>query len=155
MGVGEDPVCLDVGKEYVGEKEEFFWPMRQKRYDCCKGRRNASGEEADQYLKELTKLDIAAASHLATDRETWREIIKVTVAERHLTTERERERERGGRGREREGEGERGGRERGERERERDIERGRERGREREREGEKEGGEREGEREKRERERQR
>ena len=34
-----------------------------------------------QDLKEWTKLDMAAASQLATDRERWREIIKVTAAQ--------------------------------------------------------------------------
>ena len=34
-----------------------------------------------QDLKEWTKLNIAAASQLATDRERWREIIKVTAAQ--------------------------------------------------------------------------
>ena len=32
-----------------------------------------------QDLKEWTKLDMAAAPQLATDRERWREIIKVTA----------------------------------------------------------------------------
>ena len=34
-----------------------------------------------QDLKEWTKLDIAGASQLATDRERWRKIIKVTAAQ--------------------------------------------------------------------------
>ena len=34
-----------------------------------------------QNLKEWTKLDIAGASQLATDRERWRTIIKVTAAQ--------------------------------------------------------------------------
>ena len=69
-------------KSMAERKMRFFDRIvRQKRYDSCKGRRNASGEEADQDLKEWTKLDIAAASQLATDRERWREIIKVTVAD--------------------------------------------------------------------------
>ena len=34
-----------------------------------------------QYLKEWTKLDIDGASQLATDRERWRKIINVTVAQ--------------------------------------------------------------------------
>ena len=34
-----------------------------------------------QDLKEWTMLDIAAASQLATDRERWRKIIKVTTAQ--------------------------------------------------------------------------
>ena len=34
-----------------------------------------------QDLKEWTRLDIAAASQLATDQERWQEIIKVTAAQ--------------------------------------------------------------------------
>ena len=47
-----------------------------------KRRRSRPAKAWFQDLKEWTKLDIAAASQLATDREIWREIIKVTVAQR-------------------------------------------------------------------------
>ena len=52
-------------------------------------------------MKEWTKLDIAGASQLATDRERWRKIIKVTAAQIAPPDQREREGEREG-GRERE-----------------------------------------------------
>ena len=42
-----------------------------------------------QDLKEWTKLDIAAASQLATDRERWRKIIKFTAAQIAPPDERE------------------------------------------------------------------
>ena len=33
MGVGEDWVCFDVEKEYVGEEDEVIWPHRpEERY---------------------------------------------------------------------------------------------------------------------------
>ena len=53
MGVGEDWVCFDVEKEYVGEEDEVLWPHHpEERYgekrDWCKGRWKASGEGADQ-----------------------------------------------------------------------------------------------------------
>ena len=58
-----------------------------------------------QDLKEWTKLDISGASQLATDRERWCEIIKVTAAQIAPPDEREgeggREGTQGGRGRER------------------------------------------------------
>ena len=43
-----------------------------------------------QDLTESTKLDIAAASQLATDRERWRKIIKVAAAQIAPPHERER-----------------------------------------------------------------
>ena len=51
MGVGEDWVCFDAEKEYVGEEDEVLW-------------------------QDWTKLDMADASQLATDWKRWRELIK-------------------------------------------------------------------------------
>ena len=58
-----------------------------------KRRRGTPATTWFQDLKEWTKLDIAGASQLATDRERWRNIIKVTAAERKREREGERERE--------------------------------------------------------------
>ena len=89
MGV-EDWVCFDVEKEYVGEEDEVLWQHRtEERYgektDAREdGRQAKKGQSATtwfQDLKDLTKLDIASASQLATDREEWRKIIKVTAAQ--------------------------------------------------------------------------
>ena len=87
-------------------------------------------------LKECTKLDIAGASPLATDRERWRKIIKShSIADSATRLERERERAREKeRERERESESERVR----ESERERERERVRESEREMERETERE-----------------
>ena len=46
-----------------------------------KRRRSRPATTWFQDLKEWTKLDKAAASQLATDRERWRKIIKVTAAQ--------------------------------------------------------------------------
>ena len=88
MGVGENWVCFDAEEEYVGEEDEVLWPHRpEERYgektDARKGGRQAEKGQTsnDQDLKEWTKLDIAGASQLATDRERWRKIIKVTAAQ--------------------------------------------------------------------------
>ena len=90
MGVGENWVCSDVEKEYGGEEDEVLWPHRpEERYgekvDAREGGRQAEKGRPTtawfQDLKEWTKLNIAAASQLATDRERWREIIKVTAAQ--------------------------------------------------------------------------
>ena len=59
MGVGEDWVCFDLEKEYVGEEDEGERVEQQL------------GPIWFQDLKEWTKLDIAGASQLATDRERW------------------------------------------------------------------------------------
>ena len=32
MGVGDDCVCFDVEKEYVGEEGEVLWPHRPKNF---------------------------------------------------------------------------------------------------------------------------
>ena len=91
MGVGEDWVCFDVEEEYVGEEDEVRWPHRpEERYMEKrlmqgkmegKRRRGRPATTWSQDLKEWTKLDIAGASQLATDRERWRKIIKVTAAQ--------------------------------------------------------------------------
>ena len=104
MGAGEDWVCFDVEKEYVGEEDEVLWPHRPEerhgektdaREDEGKRRRGRPATTWFQYLNGWTKLDIAGASQLATDRERWRKIIKVTAAQiAPPTRERERERER-------------------------------------------------------------
>ena len=81
--------CFDVEKEYVGEEDEVIWPHRPK-YGMekrlmqgkmeCKRRRCIPAPTWFQDLKEWTKLDIAGASQLATNRERWRKIIKITAA---------------------------------------------------------------------------
>ena len=90
MCVGEDWVCFHVEKEYVGEEDEVLWPYRpEDRYGERlmlgkmegKRRRGRPVTTWFQDLKEWTKLDIAGASQLATDRERWRKIIKVTAAQ--------------------------------------------------------------------------
>ena len=105
-----------------------------------KQRRSRPATTWFQDLKEWTMLDIAGASQLATDREIWRKIIKVTAAQIAPPDQRERERE-SEREREREIESERESERETARERQRDREREkyiereieRERGRERER----------------------
>ena len=82
-------MCFDVEKEYVGEEDEVLWPHRpEERY----GEKTDEREDGRQVEKEQTsndlvpgfermdKLDIAGASQLATDRERWRKIIKVTAS---------------------------------------------------------------------------
>ena len=90
MGVGEDWVYFDVEKGYVGEEDEVLWPHRPEgrhgektdaRKMEGKRRRGRPATTWFQDLKEWTKLDIAGASQLATDRERWRKIIKVTAAQ--------------------------------------------------------------------------
>ena len=49
-----------------------------RRYEAEKGQ---TSNDWFQDLKEWTKLDIAGASQLATDRERWRQIIKVIAAQ--------------------------------------------------------------------------
>ena len=80
MGVGEDLVCFDVEKEYGGEEDEVVWPHRSEERLMQgkmegKRRRGRPATTWFQDLKEWTKLDIVAASQLATDRERWRKII--------------------------------------------------------------------------------
>ena len=84
MGVGEDWVSFYVEKEYDGghivrkngtEKRLMQGKVGGKR------RRGRPATAWFQDLKEWTKLDIAAALQLATNRERWREIIKVTAAQ--------------------------------------------------------------------------
>ena len=83
MGVGEDWVCFDVEKEYVGEEDEVLWPHRlEERYgEKADAREDGRQAEKGQTSNDLvpgfersTKLDIAGASQLATDREIWRKI---------------------------------------------------------------------------------
>ena len=89
MGVGEEWLCFDVEKEYGGGMRIFGHIVRkngmEKRLMQGKvGGKRRRGRPATawfQDLKEWTKLDIAAASQLVTDRERWREIIKVTGAQ--------------------------------------------------------------------------
>ena len=55
MGVGEDWVCFDVEKEYVGEEDEVIWPHRpEERYgektDARKGGRQAEKEQTSNDL---------------------------------------------------------------------------------------------------------
>ena len=94
-GVGEDWVCFDVEKEYVGKEDEVLWPhcpkngiekrLMQGKMEG-KRRRGRPATNWFQDLKEWTKLDIAGASQLATDRERWRKIIKVTAAHIYSAT---------------------------------------------------------------------
>ena len=90
MGVGEDWVCFDVEKEYVGEEDEVLWPHSpEERYGENTDARKMEGKRRRgrpattwlQDLKEWTKPDIAGALQLTTDRERWRKIIKVTAAQ--------------------------------------------------------------------------
>ena len=60
-----------------------------------KRRRGRPATTSFQDLKEWTKLNIAGASQLATDRERWRKIIKVTAAQIPPPDQRERKREGG------------------------------------------------------------
>ena len=101
MGVGEDWICFDVDKEYGGEEYEVLWPHRPEERFGENTDAMGDGRQAEKWqstwfhdLKEWTKLDIAAASQLATDRERWRKIIKVIAAQIAPIDERERERER-------------------------------------------------------------
>ena len=57
------------------EKILMPWKMEGKR------RMDIPATTWFQDLKEWTKLDIAAASQLATGRDRWRKIIKVTAAQ--------------------------------------------------------------------------
>ena len=91
MGVGEDWVCFDVEKEYLSERKMriFGHIVRKNGMEKRlmqgkmegKRRRGRPATTWFQDLKEWTKLDIAGASQLATDRERWRKIIKVTAAQ--------------------------------------------------------------------------
>ena len=57
------------------EKRQMQGKMESKR------RRGRPATTWYQDLKEWNKLDISAASQLATDRERWREIIKITAGQ--------------------------------------------------------------------------
>ena len=67
------------------EKRLMQGKMERKR------RRGRPANTWFQDLKEWTKLDIAGASQLATDRERWQKIIKVTAAQIAPPDARERE----------------------------------------------------------------
>ena len=97
MGVGQDWVslCFDVEEEYVGEEDEVLWPHRpknsmEKRLIQGKGEgKRGRGRPAKtwfQDLKEWTKLDMADASQLVTDRERWCELIRVTAVQNDSAT---------------------------------------------------------------------
>ena len=98
MVVGEDWVSFDVERKNMAERKMRFFGHIVRKNGMekrlmqgkvgGKGRRGRPAKAWFQDLKEWTKLDIAAASQLATDRERWREIIKVTAAP---PDERERE----------------------------------------------------------------
>ena len=90
MGVGKDWVSFDVEKSMAERKMRFFGRIARKNgmekrlmqgKVGCKRRRGRPATAWFQDLKEWTKLDIAAASQLATDRKIWREIIKDTAAQ--------------------------------------------------------------------------
>ena len=90
MSVGEDWVCFYVEEEYVGEEDEVIGHIVRKNgmekrlmQGKMEGKRRRGRPATNwfQDLKEWTKLDIAGASQLATDRERWRKIIKVTAAQ--------------------------------------------------------------------------
>ena len=89
MGVGEDLVCFDVEKEYGGEEDEVIWPHRsEERYEEHidareDGRQAEKGQTNNDLVPGFERMDeagLVAASQLATDRERWRKIIKVTAA---------------------------------------------------------------------------
>ena len=55
MGVGEDWVCVDVEKEYVGEEDEVLWPHRPEvRY----GEKIDAREDERQAEKGQTSNDL-------------------------------------------------------------------------------------------------
>ena len=95
MGVVRDWVCFDVEKEYGGEEGEVLWPHRVKN-SMEKRLINAAWEWTWQAAKGQTGNDLVPgfermdkaghaecipSSQLATDRERWREIIKVTAGQ--------------------------------------------------------------------------
>ena len=85
MGVGEDWVCFDVERKmmlfgHIVRKNGMKNRLMQGKMEG-KRRRGRPATTWFQELKEWTKLDIAGASQLATDRERWRKIIKVTAAQ--------------------------------------------------------------------------
>ena len=89
MGVGEDWVCL-LRKSMSERKMRFFGHIVRKNgmekrlmQGKMEGKRRRGRPATTWFhdLKEWTKLDIAGASQLATDRESWRKIIKVTAAQ--------------------------------------------------------------------------
>ena len=90
MGDGEYWVCIDVEKDTSERKMRFFGHivrkngMEKRMMQGKMERKRRRGRPSTtwlQDLKELTKLDIAGASQMATDRERWRKIIKVTAAQ--------------------------------------------------------------------------
>ena len=87
---------LRKSRAYGGEEYEVIWPHHpEERYEYTgmekilmpgkmevKRRRGKPATTWFQDLKEWTKLDIAATSQLATDRERWRKIISKTQQRR-------------------------------------------------------------------------
>ena len=99
MGVGEDWVCFDVEKEYVGEEDEVIWPHRpEERYgektDYMQGKmegKRRRGRPATTWFQDLKDLDQAGhcgcittgdrsgkmaknhQSHSSADSTTWLE----------------------------------------------------------------------------------
>ena len=65
MGVGEDWVCFDVEKEYVGEEDEVLWPHRpEERYgektDARKdGRQAEKGQTSNDLVPGFERMDQA------------------------------------------------------------------------------------------------
>ena len=63
MGVGEDWVCFDVEKEYVGEEDEVIWPHRpEERYgettDARKdGRQAEKGQTTNDLVPGFERMD--------------------------------------------------------------------------------------------------
>ena len=55
MGVGEDWVCFDVEKEYIGEEDEVLWPYRpEERY----GEKTDARKDGRQAEKGQTSNDL-------------------------------------------------------------------------------------------------
>ena len=88
--VGPIPTLLMLRKSMTERKMGFFGHIVRKHgmekrlmqgQMEGKRRRGRPATTWFQDLKEWTKLDIAGASQLATDRERWRKIIKVTAAQ--------------------------------------------------------------------------
>ena len=65
MGVGEDWVCFDVEKEYVGEKDEVIWPHRpgerygEKTNAREYGRQAEKGQNSNDLVPGFERMDQA------------------------------------------------------------------------------------------------
>ena len=109
MGVGEDRVCFDVEKEYVGEEDEVLWPhIPEERYgektDAREdGRQAEKGQTSNHLVPGFERMDQAGHGCCVTASDRSGKMAKKHQSQqrrlRHLTREKERERERERRGR--------------------------------------------------------